>query len=184
MLTIFRWITGAVLIALAACTAVPEAPQEASMGDFRLGFNVVVVRDALQGPGSQVVDEAALQAALERAVIDRLGAYDGDGLYHMGIRVDAYVLGEPGSGSDAVLLMAANVWDEATKRNLTAPPLEITGTVPSRNASLSTLADSAARALEEALRENADVWFAPKPNQPRVVFDRAAQQPSAPVSPN
>ncbi|MEO0693266.1 MAG: hypothetical protein AAFY90_10380 [Pseudomonadota bacterium] len=174
------------LLALAACATGPEPEpvRDAGLGNFRLGFNVVVVRDALQGPGSQPIDEAALQTAIAEAVVDRLGAYDGDGLYHLGIRVDAYVLAEPGTQSESVLLMAANVWDEASKRNLTAEPLEIAGIAPAGTTNITELAERAALALEDALRANASVWFAPKPDQPRVAFDRTAQQPSAPATVN
>lgn len=168
----------AVGLALAGCAGPPEdaADGPPSMGDFRLGFNVVVVGDALQGPGSQTVEDAVLQRAVETAVLRELGGYNGDGLYHLGIRVDAYALATRGSGRESGLLMAVNVWDEATKRALTAVPLEIAGTLPAGSGDLEALAASAASALAVALAENADTWFAPTPGQPRIPFDRFAQQ--------
>ena len=176
----------AVAMLLAACGArAPDVPAPSEpLGDFRMGFNVVVVGDAMQGPGSQTVDPGILETSIETAVANRLGAYSGDGLYHLGIRVEGYVLPEPGARSDAVLLMAANVWDESTQQKLTATPIEVTGTVRAAAPTLAQLADSAAQELEQALRDNAGRWFAPKPGQTRIPFDPDARQATVASPPN
>lgn len=169
------------LLAVAACALRPQSASEEPvfLGDFRLGFNVVVVRDAFQGPGSADVDDAVLQSAIEDAVLNRLGDYNGNGLYHLGVRVDAYVLSPPGSGRESALLMAVNVWDEATKRKLSVTPIEVAATVPAGASDLEALAARAAIGLEAALRDNAGEWFVPKPNSPRIPFDRDTQQSMA-----
>ena len=82
---------------LAACGANSRLdPNPDPIGDFRLGFNVVVANDIQKGPASRDATEEELTDALRAAMEERLGRYDGDGLYHIGLRIEAYTLGQTG----------------------------------------------------------------------------------------
>lgn len=175
---------------LAACAApqMDEVPEP--LGDFRLGYNIVQANDAVKGPFSRDASEAELTTALGEAVEARLGRYDGDGLYHVGIAVGAYVLAQPGLPvvytPKSVLMFDVNVYDNATERRLNDKPHRITafeglhnvtpvvgsGIVRGKEAQLENLAAEGARALEAWLRENPE-WFTSEPGARRVDIDRA-----------
>jgi hypothetical protein len=174
---------------LAACGGQQEvdtAPEP--IGDFRLGFNVVVANDITQAPGSREATEEELTTAVRAAMETRLSPYDGDGLYHIGLRIEAYSLGRAGVpivySPRSVLLIAMNVWDDATQEKLTEDPIRVTafdtaagplvgsGLVSSREEQIEALAFNAAREVEKILMENRDTWFAPKEGRTRTSFDR------------
>jgi hypothetical protein len=193
----------AALLALAACAnrADLSAPVE-PIGDFRLGHNVVVAKDTTEGPFSRDAEEAELEAALSAEIEQRLRRYDGDGLYHIGVRIEAFVLGQPGIpillSPQSVLLLAVNIWDNDTRERLNSEPIRITafealntrvpflssGLVNSKEKQLENLSISAALQIEQLLRENEATWFAPKPDRVRTEFTpgtplTAAQQEQA-----
>lgn len=179
-----------VCLALAACGSRPAAEAPVALGNFRLGYNIVQANDVQQGPFSRRVSEGELTAALERAVEARLGRYDGDGLYHLGIAIGAYVLAQPGLPvvytPKSVLIFEVNLYDDATQTRLNAEPYRITafegvenlapvvgsGLVRSKEEQLSNLAAEGARIVERWLTRNA-VWFAPDPEAARIPYDPA-----------
>jgi hypothetical protein len=166
------------------------------IGDFRLGHNVVVAKDTTEGPFSRNAEEAELEAALSAEIEHRLRRYDGDGLYHIGVRIEAFVLAQPGIpvvfSPQSVLLLAVNIWDNETRERLNEEPIRITafegantgvpfvpsGLVKSREQQLENLSISAAQQIESLLRENETTWFAPKPDRMRVEFT-----PGTPLTP-
>jgi hypothetical protein len=178
----------AALLALAACAnrAELDAPV-VPIGDFRLGHNVVVAKDTTEGPFSRDATEAELEAALTSEIEQRLRRYDGDGLYHIGVRIEAFVLGQPGIpillSPQSVLLLAVNIWDNETRERLNDEPIRVTafeaintrvpilssGLVNSEE-QLENLSISAAQEIEKLLRANQDTWFAPKEGRTRVEF--------------
>jgi hypothetical protein len=117
----------------------------------------------------------------------RLRRYDGDGLYHIGVRIEAFVLAQPGIpivlSPQSVLLLAVNIWDNETRERLNDEPIR---SPPSRRQhrravhplgprevareQLENLSISAAQEIEKLLRENEETWFAPKPDRVRVEF--------------
>jgi hypothetical protein len=179
----------AALLALAACAnrAELDAPV-VPIGDFRLGHNVVVAKDTTEGPFSRDATEAELEAALTSEIEQRLRRYDGDGLYHIGVRIEAFVLGQPGIpillSPQSVLLLAVNIWDNETRERLNDEPIRVTafeaintrvpilssGLVNSKEEQLENLSISAAQEIEKLLRANQDTWFAPKEGRTRVEF--------------
>jgi hypothetical protein len=179
----------AALLALAACAnrAELDAPV-VPIGDFRLGHNVVVAKDTTEGPFSRDATEAELEAALTSEIEQRLRRYDGDGLYHIGVRIEAFVLGQPGIpillSPQSVLLLAVNIWDNETRERLNDEPIRVTafeaintrvpilssGLVNSKEEQLENLSISAAQEIEKLLRANQDTWFAPKQGRTRVEF--------------
>jgi hypothetical protein len=187
----------AALLALAGCAnradlAAPVDP----IGDFRLGHNVVLATDTTEGPLSRNATPEELETAIRSEIEHRLRRYDGDGLYHVGVRVEAFVLAQPGIpvvlAPRSILLLAVNIWDNETRQRLNEEPIRITafegantgvpfipsGLVKSREEQLENLAISAAQEIEEMLRANETTWFAPKPGRTRVEFT-----PGTPLTP-
>jgi hypothetical protein len=149
----------AALLALAACAnrAELDAPV-VPIGDFRLGHNVVVAKDTTEGPFSRDATEAELEAALTSEIEQRLRRYDGDGLYHIGVRIEAFVLGQPGIpillSPQSVLLLAVNIWDNETRERLNDEPIRVTAfeAINTRVPILSSgLVNSQGRAAREPL---------------------------------
>ena len=176
-------------LGLAACGAQQEIDTSPDpIGDFRLGFNIVVANDVTQAPGSREATEEELTDALRTAMESRLAPYDGDGLYHIGLRIEAYSLGRAGLpivySPRSVLLIAMNVWDDASQEKLTEDPIRVTafdsaagpllgsGLLNSREEQIEALAFNAAWEVEKILIENRDTWFAPKSGRERIEFDR------------
>lgn len=179
------------VLLLAACAApqMDEVPEP--LGDFRLGYNIVQANDVAKGPFSRDASEAELTRALSEAIEARLGRYDGDGLYHIGIAVGAYVLAQPGLPvvytPKSVLMFDVNVYDNATEQRLNDEPHRITafeglhnvapvvgsGIARGKEAQLENLAAEGARVLEAWLRENPG-WFTSEPGASRIEIDRAA----------
>lgn len=117
--------------ALAACTNpndLDEAP--APLGDFKLGYNVVVAPNLVKGPASREASKAEFIAAMKKAVDERFGRYDGDRLYHMGISLEGYVLAVPGvpivASPKSALIFNVTIWDDAAGKKLNDKPEQIT----------------------------------------------------------
>jgi hypothetical protein len=190
-------VAAAALLTLAACAERADLNEPVvPIGDFRLGHNVVVAKDTTEGPFSRDATEQELEAALSSEIEQRLRRYDGDGLYHIGVRIEAFVLGQPGIpillSPQSVLILAVNIWDNETRERLNAEPIRVTafealntrvpilssGLVNSKEEQLENLSISAALQIEQLLRENEATWFAPKPDRVRVEFT-----PGTPLTP-
>lgn len=162
---------------LAGCAADAQIEDEppVDLGDFRLGHNIVVAKDMQQGPFSRTATEAEVEAALTAAMADRLGRYEGDKLYHIGLKVDAYALALPGVPvvftPKSLLVVSANVWDDATGKKLTAESkllsvfegpsgstLVGSGLTRSKEKQLEILSANMAKRVERWLLENG-TWF-------------------------
>lgn len=185
------WIAGLALLAMAGCGA-PDLELEpedmVSLGDFRLGYNIVLANEVTQSPGSRDATEDELSDAVRAAMESRVGRYDGDGLYHIGLRIEAYSLGQTGipilAAPRSIMLIALNIWDDATQEKLNVEPVRITaydtaagplvgtGFSRSREEQLSALAFNAAAEVEDYLEANAPLWFTPKEGRDRVSFTR------------
>ena len=185
----------AVLLLLAACGNPELEPRPEPIGDFRPGHLVVVADAPQQGPFSRDASREELETALRTELEQRLRRYDGDGLYHIGVKVEGYVLAQPGIPvvyqPKSVLLLGVSVIDNATRQRLN-PEAEriyafegLRNTVPvlgsgltrSKEEQLENLAFSAAKEVEAYLRRNPQ-WFEPKPGQVRVPFTPVSQPPT------
>jgi len=160
------------------------------MGDFLLGHNIVVADAAQQGPLSRKADPDDWEAALKKAIDERLGKYDGDHYFHIGTHVDAYVLAIPGvpfvATPKSVLIISINVWDDRTGQKLTAEPKQLTvfersekstfiigsGLRNSKAAQMRNLSRNAARLIQKYLLENPE-WFGLPPLPVREANDPA-----------
>jgi len=171
------------LLALTACggirddlTMTPDA-----LGDFRLGHNIAVVNEPVQGPFSRSVTDEEWQAAMVAAVDDRFNAtrFPGGKFYHVGVAVEGYVLAMPGIplvySPRSALIFSVNFFDDSTQTKLNDEPIQMTvfepccsvpllGTGYTRSAAeqMEGLAFSASRAIERTMRQNAD-WFGGTP---------------------
>lgn len=166
------------LIFLAACAGNDLSAPPKDFGDFRLGYNIVVTRNAKPvGPSRKATPEE-LETAIKTAVQERLGRYQGDKLYHIGIGVDGYALAVPGIpvllSPKSALAINVNVWDDSAQRTVNAEPKQFTvfeslsgetivgsGLTQSREQQLENLSRNAARLINDWLIEN-KAWFTPE----------------------
>ncbi len=112
----------AILATIAGCTpATPDEPLE-QLGEFNLGYNVVVASKMRKGPVSRPATEDEWVTALKSAVDERFSQYDGDQLYHLGISVEGYMLAPPGIpvlySPKSALIINVTVWDDAAGKKL------------------------------------------------------------------
>ncbi|MEL6453000.1 MAG: hypothetical protein AAFQ19_17240 [Pseudomonadota bacterium] len=179
-----RLVMGLVMLAgLAACGGnadLDEAP--VPLGDFRLVHNIVIAEKAQRGPLSRPATEEQLVAAVQGAMAQRFGRYDGASRYHFGVSVEGYVLAQPGVplvlAPKSVLVINLTVWDDAAVKKLNDEPKQITvletfGTAPligtgytlTAAEQLQQLSENAAKAAERYLVQQRDQegWFAPDP---------------------
>ena len=167
------------LFALTACGGIRDdlTADPSPIGAFRLGHNIAVVNDPVQGPFSRTVTDAEWQAAMVAAVDDRFGEarFFGDKYFHIGVAVEGYVLGYPGVplvySPKSVLIFSVNFFEDSTQTKLNDEAIQITvfepccavpflgsGYTRDANEQMEGLAFNAARAIERTMRENAD-WF-------------------------
>ena len=172
-------ITLASLIILTACGGIRDDLSQAPdpLGTFRLGHNIAVVNDPVQGPFSRTVEDDAWQAAMTTAVNERLGAarFDGSAFFHVGVAVEGYVLAQPGIplvySPRSVLIFSVNFFEDSTQTKLNDEAIQLTvfepcctvpfigsGLVRSADEQMEGLAFNAARAMERTMRQNGS-WF-------------------------
>ena len=194
-MTILRTLS--LLLVLGACAGQPLEERPEPIGDFRLGYAIAKVERPEQGPFSRAVSDEKIKQEVEGAVRARLGRYDGDGLYHIGMHVGGYALAQPGVplifSPKSIMIVDVTVFDNATRQKLNSEPHRITafegientapiigsGLARNAEAQLENLSEQVAVQIEDWLAEHPE-WFEPKPGQTRVPFDPAtARQPTS-----
>jgi hypothetical protein len=199
----FRPVLGALfgLIVLSACAREDLTEKPEPLGDFALGLNIVVADNVKKVPISRDATVDEWEAAMVKAVDERFSRFDGTKLYNLGINVDAYALAPPGiplvAAPKSVLVITANVWDDAAGKKLNEEGKQLTvfeqfseesvvlgsGLTKTKEEQMESLSRNAARAVEEWLRQN-PAWFGmidtrPTPaDAPTVV--NGAPAPAAP----
>jgi len=164
------------LAVLAACAPNDDlAETPVPIGDFLLGHNIVVADKAQIGPLSREATAAELETALHDAVQARMGRYQGDLYFHLGINIDAYALAIPGipvvAKPKSILVASVTVWDDAKGEKINAEPKQFyvfesttpetfisSGLTQNKAQQLSNLSINMARKIEAWLREN-EAWF-------------------------
>lgn len=163
----------------AACATADLSDPAPDLGDFALGLNIVVADKAQKVPISRTATPEEWEAALRRAVQDRLGRHQGARLYNIGLNLDAYALAPPGvpvvAAPKSALAITANAWDDAAGRrlnpdgkrllvfeDLSGETLVGSGLTRSREEQMAVLAANAAKAVEDWLASNPD-WFSARP---------------------
>ncbi|WP_128254708.1 hypothetical protein [Falsirhodobacter deserti] len=162
------------LAALTACGRSDLEDPPADLGNFRLGLNIAVADNAEKVPISRTATPDEWETAIRKAVDDRFGRYRGSKLYNIGISVDGYALAPPGipviAAPKSVLVITANVWDDAAQTKLNAEGKQITlwedaganilgsGLIRGRDRQMESLAYNAAKKVEEWFQQNPE-WF-------------------------
>ncbi len=175
--TPLRWLAALMITALVAACGAPndlgEPPPD--LGDFRLGHNIVVTENMEMVPISRPATEEEWKAALTRAIDERFGRFEGDKLYHIGINIDAYALAPPGIpvvvSPKSVLVISANIWDDAAGVKLHDEPRQFTvfeslsgatvvgsGLTQTKEEQMANLSRNAAYYVQRWLQENPE-WF-------------------------
>jgi len=110
------------LSVLAACGRNDLEEPPVPLGDFALGLNIVVADNVQKVPISREASPEEWEEVMKAAVADRFGRYSGGRLYNIGISVDGYALAPPGipvvAAPKSVLVITANIWDDATQTKL------------------------------------------------------------------
>ena len=176
---------------LAACAGHADLDTDPDpIGDFRLGHNIVVTDRLQKGPLSREATPEEWEEILVAEIDRRLGRYDGDGMYHIAVNLDAYVLAVPGvpvvANPRSLLIMRVTVWDDAAQAKINETPEQLTimedvsgatvissGLTQSREAQMENLAQNAARAIQRWLERNPE-WF-----EPAAETDPEADDPEA-----
>tara|TARA_B100001167_G_C16714409_1_gene278036 strand:+ start:54 stop:758 length:705 start_codon:yes stop_codon:yes gene_type:complete len=178
--------TFALITLLAACGAADKdlADPATPIGEFKLGHNIVVAKNAQMVPPSRRASAEEWQTAIGAAVDERFSRYDGDQMYHIAISVDGYSIAVPGVpivlSPKSVLVVSANIWDDAAGKRLNDEPHRLTvlerlsgetvvgsGLTQSREQQIENLAKNTARLVENWMRQNPE-WFARKPGDPNL----------------
>lgn len=163
------------VLALSACSVLPEQEPQVDLGDFALGHNIVVAPNPYMGPGSREATADELIEAVQSAIGERFEPYEGEKLYNLGVSVDGYVLADVGVpvvlSPKSALIIHVTVWDDAAGEKLNEEAHQIavledfsaktiigSGLFSTRDQQIDVLSRKVARKLEEWLLENAE-WF-------------------------
>lgn len=186
MFRLIALLTGFAL--LAACGTQNPIDEEPllDLGDFSLGYNVVVAPKTQKGPISREATKEEWIDALTAAIAARFGRYEGESLYHLGISVEGYMLAPSGIpvvyNPKSALILFVTVWDDAEGRKLNSTPHQMivfenteaetvllgSGRSRTREEQIAGLSYNAAKDLEAWLAEQRETygWFTDNP-----VFD-------------
>lgn len=162
-------------LTLLSCTNKDLTNPPPPLGDFALGLNIVVADKMEMVPISRKATVEEWETALQKAIDDRFGRYDGTKAYNFGISVDGYALAPPGiplvASPKSILVITANIWDDAAALKLNAEgeqmmifeslsPEEVIGSglTKTREQQMEQLAFNAAYAVEKWLLEHPE-WF-------------------------
>ena len=166
-------LTAFALLAGCAQNDLSEAP--VPLGDFVLGLNIVVTDKMQKVPISRDATGAEWEAAVKTAIANRFGRYEGSKIYNIGVSVDGFALAPPGipivAAPKSVLVITANVFDDATGKKLNEEGKQITvfeglsgetmigtGLTRSKQQQMEALAFNAAKQIETWFLTNPE-WF-------------------------
>jgi hypothetical protein len=160
---------------LLGCARNDLADAPVPLGDFTLGLNIVVTDKTQKVPISRDASGAEWEAAMKKAVDARFGRYQGTKLYNIGISVDGYALAPPGipvvAAPKSILVITANVWDDAARKKLNEEGKQITvfeslsgdtvigtGITRTKQQQMDALSYNAVKRVEEWFLQNPE-WF-------------------------
>ncbi len=184
---------------LAGCSAVADLEEPVvPIGQFKLGYSVVVAEGAQKVPPSREASAEEWQAALEAALNQRFGRFEGSQLYHLAVKVDAYALAVPGVpvvlSPKSILRIQVSVWDDAAGTKINAEPRVFTvferlsgetvlgsGLTRTKAQQMEQLSANAARLIEGWMRENPG-WFAPRYEASAPLAEPLPEVPTAPAA--
>ena len=129
---LFRSLALFLCLSLAAACARKDDLAEPlrNLGPFVLGLNIVVTDNMQKVPISRDATAEEWQAAIQKAVQDRFGRYQGDKIYNIGIAVDGFALAPPGIplvvSPKSILVISPSIFDDAAGVQLNTEPKQIT----------------------------------------------------------
>lgn len=169
----------AVLFVSACASEDPLIYQQPDMGSFQMKWNIVVADNARLVPPSRSATPAEWQDVLGAEIDRRFSGYTGGRDFHIAVNVDGYALAPPGIpvllAPKSILVLSANVWDDAEARKLHAEPERITvfeganaatiigsGFTKTKEEQMRALSRNAARAIQNWILANPE-WLALPP---------------------
>ena len=169
-------------LALAACSR-PDADLAGPVdpiGEFRLGYNIVVADGVDKVQPSRDATPEEWERAFTEAIDARFSRFEGDQLYHIAVSVNGYSLAVTGIPvlvpPKSVAIIGVSIWDDAAGAKINEEP-EIfivyerlvgeeavigSGATLTREEQIENIAQNGARLIERWMRQNPD-WFAPRP---------------------
>ncbi|MCU9848447.1 hypothetical protein OEZ60_10540 [Defluviimonas sp. WL0024] len=192
-----RFFAALSVLLLTACAAEDLSRPPEPLGDFAVGYTIVVAKNAQSVGPSRQATAREWEHVLKTALDKHFGRYDGDKLYHIGVTVDAYALAIPGVpvvlNPKSVLAINVNVWDDTAGRKINAEPEQLTvfqslsgetvigsGLTQNRKEQMEDLAANAADDINDWLLRN-KAWFTPEAVAARAAL--AAAEGTAPKPP-
>ncbi len=175
-------LAGILVLGLAACSAPAPAPESiappAPIGDFKLGYAIVVAKDAQKGPLSRTATPDELAAAMKSELERVFRPIEGSRFYHIAVTIDAYVLALPGipivASPKSALIFTVRIWDDARQKQLFEEPKQFTviekftprsifgsGLTLTRQQQLAELARSGVKQIESWMRKNESLFRDP-----------------------
>ena len=166
----------ALLLGLAACSDFNDLNElPPPMGRFLLGHTVVVVSNPEKGPLSREASDEEWKASLETAIKERFGRYDGDKYFHIAVKLEGYVLAQPGipvvASPKSVMVISVTIWDDEKQAKLNEEPEVITvferlsgetaissGLTQSKEQQMLNLSRNASLKIQEWMLEHPE-WF-------------------------
>lgn len=124
----FRPTIAALLLALTAACAPKDDLNKPPppLGRFLLGVHAVIDDNMEKSPISRTATEQEWKDALNKAMVDRFGRYDGDTYYDFAITVEGYALAPPGIpillSPKSVLVIQVLVFYDAKQEMLNPVP--------------------------------------------------------------
>jgi len=186
---------------LAACQKNDLAEPPVPLGNFELGLNIVVADNVKKVPISRPATPEEWEAGIIKAIDNRFGRYSGTKLYNIGIAVDGFALAPPGvpvvASPKSVLVITANIWDDASGTKLNAEGEQFTifesfsgetvigsGLTRSREKQIEILSYNAAKRVEAWILDNPEWVGLPKGNKPSAAdAPTVASAQNPPVTP-
>lgn len=148
------------------------------IGDFALGYTVVVGPNMVKGPMSRDGDPDEIIASVKNSIETHFEPLSGTQLYHVAVKIEGYVLAQAGVpllvSPQSALILSVTIWQDETGQKLNPVPHQITvleassgrtligsGLSQTPSQQLANLARSAALQIEEWMRSQHlnETWF-------------------------
>ncbi|WP_425092738.1 hypothetical protein [Tropicimonas sp. S265A] len=116
-------------LTLAGCANNAELTDKVDLGNFELGFAVVVADNARKGPFSRDATPEQIEEAVSAEIDRRFSRYEGGKSYHLGVSIDGYIIAEPGipviASPKSALFASVTLWDDAAQAKMNEEPKQI-----------------------------------------------------------
>ncbi len=170
-----------ILVTMAACTPAEKILQTKPdpLGNLDFGFAAVAAPNPTKGPVSRDATSEELVQAVDAAVTEHFERFDqGTKLYHIGVRVEGYVLARAGipvvAAPKSAMIVNVTFFDDAKQAKLNEEPVQLTvlenvngktllssGLTQSKEQQLKNLAQNVAIAIEKHMRANEELFNGP-----------------------